>query len=214
MGFLKRLFGGNKQATEQVEEQAVPQDSENKSDGSRGNAILDFHSFIQTGIEWEELEDVDFGMWLPAENDPRFTESPLLEKWNVIYSITKKYWSYIAADILQNLGAIDEDTMRIGLPEDFQAFAFLTDQDEQVVFSVSQEKGIRFHFSTSTSLEYRVAFMDQFIKYCKAWQSLLEENNGEQDKDLEFDQWWKYMVEVSTGMEEKEPLTGVGKIVK
>ena len=96
----------------------------------------------------------------------------------------------------------------------FQAFAFLTDQDEQVVFSVSQEKGIRFHFSASTSLEYRAAFMDQFITYCKAWKSLISENGGEQDEDLGFDQWWKNMVKVSAGIEEKEPLTSVGKIVK
>lgn len=212
--FLKRLFGGDKQATEQVTEQAVPQGVENESDGSRGNAILDFHSSIQTGIEWEELEDVDFGMWLPSENDPRFTESPLVERWNAVYAITKDYWSYIAADILQNLGAIDEDTMRIGLPENFQSFAFLTDLDEQVIFSISQEKGIRFHFSANTDLEYRLAFMDQFITYCKAWKSLISENGGEQDEDLGFDQWWKNMVKVSKGLEEKEPLTGLGKVVK
>ncbi|MGV3611399.1 MAG: hypothetical protein ACO1N0_10645 [Fluviicola sp.] len=214
MGFLKKLFGGEKQPVERPSEQSTPQNKEYESDGSRGNAILDFHGSIHESIEWGQLEDVEFAMWLPAEKDPRFTESPMVERWNAVYAITKDYWSYIAADILQNLGEIDENTMRIGLPENFQAFAFLTGQDEQVVFSVSQEKGIRFHFSGSTDLEYRLEFMDRFITYCKAWKSLLAENGGEKDEDLGFDQWWKNMVKVSTGIEEKEPLTGVGKIVK
>ncbi|WP_341904183.1 hypothetical protein [Fluviicola taffensis] len=214
MGFLKRLLGSNKKPTEQVSKQFENIPSENESDGSRGNAILEFHRSIQTGINWNELNDVEFGMWLPNEKDPRFSESSIVEKWDVIYSITKDYWSYIAADILKILDEIDEETFRIGLPEDFQAFAFLTTEGEQIVFSISQEKGIRFHFSETTSLEYRSDFMDHFIAYCNAWKSLVKQNNGEQDEDLEFDKWWKYTLEVSKGVEEKEPLNGVGKIVK
>ncbi|MNJ91885.1 hypothetical protein D3C87_95400 [compost metagenome] len=214
MGILKKFFGSAKQNTEQIVEQPSETKPGIESDGSKGNAILDFYSCIQQIIEWEKLEDVEFGMWIPSENDKTFGKSPITEKWSEIYSVTKHHWSYITADFLKLLNVLDEETFRIGLPENFQAFAFLTRENEQMVFSVSQEKGIRFHFAETSSLEYRLQFMDNFITYCKAWKGLITENNGEQDEDLEYDKWWELTLKTSAAVEEKEPLTGVGKIMK
>ncbi len=208
MGLFKRFFG------KQPSENSVQIESENEMDGSKGNIILEFQRSIKESIDWNELEDVEFAMWLPCEEDKQFAKSPITDKWTEIYSITKLYWSYIAADILKTLGEIDEETFRIGLPENFQAFAFLTVEDEQIVFSVSQEKGIRLHFAKTTPFEYRLLFMDHFLSYCKAWKDLIEQNNGEQDDDLEFDRWWALTIKTSKTIEEKEQLTGVGKIVK
>jgi hypothetical protein len=210
MSLFKKLFG--KPATESVQDTASK--NENESDGSQGTIILQFQRSIQQSIEWQELNDVEFAIWLPCDEDPRFTTSPLTDKWTSIYSLTKHLWSFIAADLLKTLNLVDEETFRLGLPDSFQAFAFVTTDGEQVVLSLSQEKGIRFHFAETTPFHYRVQFMDNFIAYCKAWKSLVESNNGEKDEDLGFENWWLLTRKTSIAVEENEPLTGVGKIVK
>ena len=100
--------------------------------------------------------------------------------------MTKDNWSFITADLLKTLKLVDERTFRLGLPDNFQAFAFLSTDYEQVILSLSQEKGIRLHFAETTPFKYRVAFMDNFISYCKAWKSIIELNNGEKDENLGF----------------------------
>ena len=210
MSLFKKLFG--KPATKSAQD--TEPKNENESDGSRGTSILQFQRSIQQSIEWDELNDVEFAMWQTCDEDSRFAASPLTDKWTSVYSLTKYCWSFITADLLKTLNLADEETFRLGLPESFQAFAFLTTDDEQVVLSLSQEKGIRFHFAETTPFQYKVQFMDSFIAYCKAWKSLIESNNGENDEDLEFENWWLLTRKTSIAVEENEPLTGVGKIVK
>ena len=208
MGFLRKLFGG------QTKTESTMEDSSTLLDGSRGNIIIDFQKTISKLIAWEELEDVEFGMWLPCERDPHFYNSLIAEKWTIIYNLTQKHWSYITADLLKTLKLIDENTSRIGLPDDFQAFAYLTTENEQVILSTSKEKGIRLHFADSTSFDYRCEYLDKFIEYCTAWQGLISLLNGKQDEDLGFLKWWEFTSETSKKVNQVQPLTGVGQIVK
>lgn len=208
MSIFKKLFGG------QSKENLPDAKTENQLDGSRGNIILSFQSLIQKSIKWNELNSVEFGMWLPCDQDKKFKSSPIIDKWTKVYSLTKDYWSYITGDLLKTLQLVDDNTFRLGLPDNFQAFAFLTTDNEQIILSLSKEKGIRFHFAETTSLEYRTKFMDNFIFYCNAWKELIDLNNGEKDDDLEFEDWWALTCKTSIAVEEKEPLVGVGKIAK
>lgn len=186
----------------------------NESENLLINAILNFENTIQGSIAWEDLKDVDFAMWLPSEEDAIFESSPIINKWTTAYSITQRYWSYITADLLKTLKLVDENTHRLGLPDAFQAFAFLTTDGEQVIVSLSKEKGIRYHFARTTSLAYRLQFMDKFILYCKSWKELIDSRTGMQDDDLGFFNWWTLTVETSISVEKKDPLTGVGIITK
>ncbi len=208
MSILKKLFG---RQTNESSQEAKPED---KLDGSRGDIILNFQHSIQKSIEWDELKNVEFAMWLPCDEDKTFGTSTIAEKWTIIYSLTKDYWSFITADLLKTLKLVDEKTFRLGLPDNFKALAFLTTDNEQVILSLSQEKGIRLHFAETTPFKYRVAFMDNFISYCNAWKSIIELNNGKKDEDLGFEDWWLLTHKASMTVEEKEPLIGVGKIVK
>lgn len=184
------------------------------SDSNENDAVIHaFREQLREQIEWETLSDVQFAMWLPSDSDPTFTASPIRERWNTIYELTKNSWSYITANMLYSLGVI-EKTFRVNLPEEFMPFAFVTAQDEQVILSLSQEKGIRLHFAETTRLEYRITFLDFFTAYCRAWNNLIEENDGHKDDDIGFGRWWEATVKTSVTMEEQEPLTGVGIIAK
>ncbi|UUC44816.1 hypothetical protein [Flavobacterium cerinum] len=186
----------------------------NESDNSRINTILNFENTILESIEWNDLKEVQFAMWLPTEEDSIFEASPIMNRWNTAYSITQHYWSYITADLLRILKLVSEETRRLGLPDDFQVFPFLTTDNEQVILSLSKEKGIRFHFARTTPLAYRLQFMDNFIMYCNSWKELVDTHTGNQDDDLEFSNWWNFTVETSISVEKKEPLTGVGVIAR
>lgn len=124
INLFKKIFGGQgKEITQNTKQ-------ENQADGSHGDMILRFQHSIQKSIEWNDLINVEFAMWLPCDQDKTFASSPIAEKWTKIYSLTKDYWSFIAADLLKTLHLADEKTFRMGLPDRFQAFAFLTTGNE------------------------------------------------------------------------------------
>lgn len=205
MSFLKKLFGGrSEKATDEHE----------TAETSPGYIILRFKQSIGQLIEWEYIKNVDFAMWLPCEEDNLPSTSPLVEKWSILYDLTHHYWSYITADLLKTLGIIQNETLRMGLPEDFQAYPFLTADGEQVILSLSREKGIRLHFAATTSLPYRIHFLDEFISYCQSWKKLIDRNKGKKDEDIGFTAWWNMTRELVTGLKEKEPVRSIGKIVK
>jgi len=207
MSIFKKIFGGKSKEIIQNTTQV------NKTDGSFGDTILSFQNSIQKSIEWDDLKNVEFAMWLPCDEDKTFASSPITERWTTVYSLTKDYWSYITADLLKTLGLADEKTFRLGLPNNFEAFAFLTNDGEQVIMSLSKEKGIRLHFSEITPFKYKVTFLDNFISYCNSWKELIEFNNAKKDENLGFEEWWLLTLKTSISVEENEPLTGVGKIV-
>ena len=214
MSIFKKLFGKPTKESTQETDSENKIDSESKLDGSIGEIILKFQHSIQKPIEWNELKNVEFAMWLPCEEDKLFASSPMLEKWIVLYSLTKHYWSFITADILKTLKVVDENNMRVSLPDNFMAFAFLTTDDEQVILSLSKEKGIRLHFAETTPLKYRLLFMNNFILYCNAWKGMVDLNNGKKDEDIGFEKWWTLMVETTIGVEAIEPVLFVGSIAK
>jgi hypothetical protein len=182
--------------------------------GSIDNTILSFRHTLQKSIEWKDLKDVEFAMWAPCEQDSSFSSSPLVSKWTDIYELTKNHWTYLTADILKTLNLIQDETFRLELPEKLQSFAFLTSTNEQAILSLSQEKGIRFHFAQTTSLDHRLSFLDNFQDYCRAWIQWVELNKGEKDADIGFSRWWELMVEATKKSDAIEPIKMAGKIIK
>ncbi|MBK7573416.1 MAG: hypothetical protein IPI10_18105 [Bacteroidetes bacterium] len=204
MSIFKNLFGGKaKQKTDEPE-----------LDGSAGNLIVKFQNIISHEINWDDLNDVEFAMWLPSETDNRFSNSEIIGKWTEIFNLTSNYWSYITADLLKLLQVIGDDEMRMALPEENTTYALLTNQNEQIILSISVEKGIRFHFASTTSFEYRMNFMNDFLNYCKGWKSLLTKLNEPPDENIGFSQWWELTVKASKMADVNEPILAVGKIIK
>jgi hypothetical protein len=175
--------------------------------------IVEFQQDLNL-IEWDSLKDVQYAMWLPSDEDATFATSPITEKWTQVYSITKDYWSYITANLLETLGLIEKGMFRTELPEELQAYAFATKGGEQVILSLSKEKGIRLHFAATTSLDSRLHILNKFILYCKAWKDMIGLTNDTPDTDLGLASWWDLLKKTSEEVEKEEPLEGVGKIVK
>lgn len=204
MSIFKRLFGGQeKQKTDQA-----------LLDGSHGNLIATFQDIIAQKINWDELNDVEFAMWLPSENDNRFSNSEIISKWTEIFNLTNRYWSYITADLLKILKVIGDDEMQMELPQENTTFALLTNQNEQIILSLSAEKGIRFHFASTTSFEYRMNFLKDFLNYCKGWEGLVNKLNQPADENAEFSEWWALTIKASKMADINEPILAVGKIIK
>lgn len=202
MSFFKKIF--SKQVT----------DISNQPAGKTlARLIVEFQQELNL-IEWDNLKDVRYAMWLPSDEDANFAASPVTEKWTQVYSITKDYWSYITANLLDTLGLIEKGMFRMDLPDQIQAYAFATKEGEQVILSLSKEKGIRLHFAETTSLDSRLHILNKFILYCKAWKDMIALTNETPDKDLGFAGWWDLLKKTSEEVEKGEPLEGVGKILK
>ncbi len=209
MKIFKKLFCNHN--IEEIPQTAPPETS---LDGTRGDKIVAFKTTMNKSIEWSELKDVEFGMWLPCEQDLTFAHSEIISKWTRIYSLTRHYWSYISADLLKILDLVEGAPSRVWLPDTIQAFAYLTTDNEQVILSLSRGKGIRLHFAETTSFEYRQLYLNKFIGYCEAWSELVDIYNGEQDDDIGFTEWWEATISATKAVEEVKPVLGVGKIEK
>ncbi len=199
---------------ERAEENNIKANESSKLDGSRGTIILNFQAQLVKQIELDSLEDVNFGMWLPSEGNGSFEDSGIIEIWNSIYETTSNCWSYVAADLLKTLKLADERIFRLNMPDEFWACAFETKDKEQIILSLSKEKGIRLHFSEKTTLAYRTEFLKNFDRYCTAWREFIALSNGKEDSDLEIGQRWALNVKVALEAEKHEPLTAVGQIMK
>ncbi|SEW01158.1 hypothetical protein SAMN05428988_1236 [Chitinophaga sp. YR573] len=202
MSFFKKIFS-----------KQVLEISNQPGGKTLARCIVEFQQDLNL-IEWDSLKDVEYAMWFPSDEDATFTGSPVTEKWTQVYSITKDYWSYIAANLLDTLGVIEKGMFRTDLPEDLQAYAFVTKGGEQVILSISKEKGIRLHFAATTSLDSRLHILSKFILYCKAWKDMVGLTNEKPDEDPGFAGWWNLLKKTSEDVEKNEPLTGVGQIVK
>jgi hypothetical protein len=202
MSFFKRIFG--KPVTENIN---LP------SGKTLARLIVEFQQDLNL-IEWDALKDVEYAMWLPCDQDKQFASSPITQKWTQIYSITKNYWSYITANLLDTLDLIDKGVFKTDLPEPLKAFAFATKEGEQIILSLSKEKGIRLHFAATTSLDYRLHILNKFALYCNAWKEMVGLTNEIPDEDVGFAGWWEATKKASEAVEKVEPIKGVGQIGK
>lgn len=181
--------------------------------GEYGNIILNFQNRI-SGIDWDELDDSKFAMWQPSKSDKLFSSSDVLKLWNDIYEITKTHWSYISADLLKTIGVAEQKVYRTNLPDEFSPFALKTTDGILIIISFSKEKGIRLHFSEKTDYNYRINFLEDFLKYCTAWKDFMISLGRNNDEDLGFSNWWKLTSKVAVEMEEKDEPEGVGIITR
>lgn len=177
-----------------------------------GNDVAHFRALLGRAAEWEELPAAEFGMWLPAPDDSDFGKSPVVAVWTDIYAVTVGCWSFVTADLLKVLGIVSSTAMRLGLPEENQSFPFFTNTDVPVILSLSQEKGIRFHFTQTTPLTYRMTFLQMFLAYCRSLRDSVQRTKSLHENALGFEEWWILTVQTGRMVSAQKPLTGIGMI--
>ncbi len=171
-----------------------------------------FRNLLYKSIKWNDLDKVDFAMWFLANGDEDFITSKILDIWTEIYKQTCLYSSYLIADILRVLKIHITDEMQIYLPQKSISFPFLTKNNDQVILTLSQEKGIRFHFSETTQFSFRMNFLVHFLDYCKAWNQMLQECKVPFDQSIEFMNWWNITIKTSRMINNQQPILNIGII--
>jgi hypothetical protein len=80
--------------------------------------------------------------------------------------------SYVVAAIFRQLQLVESDVARMKLPSKTMTIPVVGPEDQNFILSVSEEKGIRFHFNPDlTSYDYRDAFWSVFAAYAESWKT-------------------------------------------
>jgi len=134
-----------------------------------GNPFRPFHAGDLR--RWaREVPPGDYAMWWPASGDETFTGSRALPFIDRAFRSLSGYETYVHAAILRALGYEGESVGRLRLPEEAETFALEGPEGALVLFSVSQEKGLRFLFPVErTPHAYRDAFWQVFAGYAAFW---------------------------------------------
>lgn len=135
-----------------------------------------------------------YAMWWPTGQE-NFSTSITMHTLNRIYEGMNGIESYIGASIAKAIGLLeDKNVVRIRLPTNFTYQHACGPEGTPMVVSMSQEKGIRFHFhAKQTSPEYRDLFLKHVAGLVDFWRSQAEERDFDKD-EREGEQpieWWK-----------------------
>ncbi len=175
------------------------------------------HDFLDTFRNGPDpLPPGKYAMWLPSPAEPKFAQSKTRQNIGRVYTAVAGIETYIVADILRRLGAVSEDSRRVRLPEDLMSFPVLGPEDGVFVLSLSQEKGIRFHFHDSASPVYRNAVLAGLVGYAEFRRRTLKLGESSLDEAAEWPPaaWWSGNERVAAHMEgEGEPVQAVGQIL-
>jgi len=141
-----------------------------------------------------------YAMWWATDDDKVFHKSEAYKWLSGIYEITKDYESYIAGFILQQLGlSKDKNLSRILLPEKNYSIVLEGPNHKKIILDLSQEKGIRFLFSTeNASKKYVNQVLEGIMINLIVLLKQLKDANVEKDPKREpnsYD-WFTFMTDV------------------
>jgi hypothetical protein len=155
-------------------------------------------------------------MWLPSPGEPLFTPSETRKNIGRLYKTAVGIETFTLADLLRRLGMVGEETRRVAVPDALASFPILGPDDQVFVLSVSQEKGLRYHFHQSATPAYRNKVLAGFVAYLEFRRRAVNLSGVPLDepRDQEPTAWWSGMEKVVAEMESKgEPVQAVGKIL-
>ncbi len=173
--------------------------------------ILWFSDMLGCTIESSEQVESVFAMWHPCSDDPLFSGSEIRSLWTMIYNNTENCRSYIAADILRQLGIVGAELERFFPMSDLLVYPLMSATGDTVILTLSEEKGMRFHFSEKTSYADRCYFLQLLLSYCQEWETKISLQKRDKDNDPSPSEWWSSMSEAAI-LEEKLGPVRIGEI--
>jgi hypothetical protein len=152
-----------------------------------------------------------YSMWWPTEQEPKFSSSPVYQNIKTAFHNINGYEFVVLTSIGKNVGVLeDKPEVVTKLPEDLVSFP-VNGPDGMVIYvSASLEKGLRFHFNTSTPIEYRNNCWKHYSEYTTLFKQQADSKPGLKDTEMEPNplEWFDAFMSIIV-KEEKE-----GKTIK
>ena len=171
-------------------------------------------SFSLSDLSYNETPELkgEYAMWHSDKHDSTFyksvTNTTLLE----LYECIKGYESYIFGYLLSEIKMKGfEEFKRVSLPSDENSFVVKGPEYNDIIISVSQEKGIRFQFHRpSTTHQYRERLLKQILSSLKAFQVMLTMKQMPKDEELDENgyDWYTFMARVIEKQEKEGQING------
>ena len=163
--------------------------------------------FVATLTQVEDVPDGRYSMWWSKDNADSFVDSPCHAALERIYKFADGIETRLLGTLLSGIDAIEPHVDRIQYLDESLTVYLNGPEANPVVLTVSQEKGIRFHFhETTCKAEYRDEFLQRYADYVAAIRTEVEENGSALDPewDPRALEWWQLSINAMNQMEDVE----------
>jgi hypothetical protein len=181
----------------------APGDGLSPDDHARYEAIV---SFVKSLQAVEELPPGRYAMWWAADDAERFQDSPCFRSWDAVYRALDGIESWVMAMLVGAVRPGEVKSTRLAYPATPIQFFVQGPEQQDFVLSLSQEKGVRFHFNPEQcEPAYRDRFVASFAAFARALRFLVEQQASELDPDREPKalNWWNASKVVLPHLEEE-----------
>ncbi len=168
--------------------------------------------YIENLSQVENVPPGKYAMWFPTPDEACFTESETRKHILRVYQALNGYESYVFASLLKDFKVLDEGDNRVDLPDSLFTVYLKEAEDNFLIFSASQEKGMRFHFPVeNTSTFYLISFWQGYADYVETRRKMFEENGSPKDSAENANAlgWWLACEQVILDEEKAGRLVGI-----
>jgi hypothetical protein len=159
---------------------------------SQRDAMIE--AFLDSVRLIDEVPPGKYTMWAASADQQRFSESEVVPTIENIYEASEGYESFILARLVTHFGLVDAPVRRIHYaPDEMLDLPIRHVSGEEFILTISQEKGIRFHFATpSCGVIRRVEVLSAYLGFVRAVRS---EFAGDMDPpwDPRALGWWQML---------------------
>jgi hypothetical protein len=158
-----------------------------------GNPLRQFGADLLSRHQGEMTKG-NYAMLWADDAQPNILATKCLKDIHRSFNALAGVESYVVASIFQKLGLVEAEVQRMKLPSKLMTIPIVGPEEQSFIISVSEGKGIRFHFNKqTTSAEYRDAFWSVFASYAEGWQEEATRQQMEKDypkgKPPSFHNW-------------------------
>jgi hypothetical protein len=126
-----------------------------------GNPLRQFGADVLSRHQGERTKG-NYAMLWADETQPNILATKCFKDIHRSFTAMAGVESYVVASIFQKLGLVEAEVQRMKLPQKLMTIPVVGPEDQTFILSVSEEKGVRFHFNSQiTTAEYRDAGLSQ-----------------------------------------------------
>ncbi|MEA3336708.1 MAG: hypothetical protein U9R25_12410 [Chloroflexota bacterium] len=174
-------------------------------------------AFVDTLHPVESAPVGNYAMGWMTDPGTSLAESGCLQLWDQIYHAADGVETWLVARMLRAAGGIGNEIDRMSYPQELVIFPLQGPDRQMLVMSLSQEKGIRFHFdSEGCDPAYRDQFLEEYLDFVRAVRAGADLFEAELDgpREPRALTWWQQVMDELTSLEDdRDAVQAVGTIV-